>query len=123
MEKNYENWTEADLEDLDAKFDALIEYLGIEFVFERISDGSDIADRSRCYARTKFIQGIQNLATQHTAQPQGVISPAKEPEPEAAEEATEAVPYHYCEQEGCYETEIYKQNLCRKHYLRSKKRG
>lgn len=49
----YEMWTPEDLEDLDAKFDALIEYLGIEFVFERVSDGSDTADSKRCYARKK----------------------------------------------------------------------
>lgn len=50
MEK-YKFWCEEDLEDLDAKFDALAEFLEVEFVFERVNDGSDIADRSRCYAR------------------------------------------------------------------------
>lgn len=48
----YNNWCEEDLEDLDTKFDALTEYLGVEFVFERVSDGSDIADRLRCYVRS-----------------------------------------------------------------------
>lgn len=46
-------WSDEDLRDLDDKFDALAEYLGLEFVFERVSDGSDYADRSRCYARKK----------------------------------------------------------------------
>lgn len=46
-------FSEEDLEDLDAKFDALAEFLGVEFVFERVSDGSDVADASRCYARYK----------------------------------------------------------------------
>lgn len=49
----YNNWCEEDLEDLDAKFDALAEFLEIEFVFERVSDGSEIADTARCYARPK----------------------------------------------------------------------
>ncbi len=47
------NWNEEDLEDLDRKFDALAEFLGVEFVFERVSNGSDAADESRCYARYK----------------------------------------------------------------------
>ncbi len=51
MYLNY--FSEEDLEDLDAKFDALAEFLGIEFVFERVSDGTDVADSSRCYARYK----------------------------------------------------------------------
>lgn len=50
-----ERWTEDDLDDLDAKFDALAEYLEVEFVFERVSDGSDIGDSERCYVRKKAL--------------------------------------------------------------------
>lgn len=46
-------WTCDDLEDLDRKFDALCEYLGVEFVFERISDGSEWADSERVICRKK----------------------------------------------------------------------
>ncbi len=49
----FRGWSEGDLDDLAAKFDALSEHFGIEFVFEKISDGSDIADRTRMYVRTK----------------------------------------------------------------------
>lgn len=48
-----DNWTERDLEELDAKFDALCEHLGIEFVFEKVSDGSENADSERIYIRSK----------------------------------------------------------------------
>lgn len=41
------------LDDLDRKFDALCEFLGVEFVFEKISDGSENADSSRWYCRKK----------------------------------------------------------------------
>lgn len=47
------NWTERDLDELDAKFDALSEYLGVEFVFEKISDGSKLGNKVRIYARRK----------------------------------------------------------------------
>lgn len=50
----YRNWSEQDLEELDAKFDALCEHLGVEFVFEKISNGSDMADRERVYVRERF---------------------------------------------------------------------
>lgn len=46
-------WSAQDLEELDMKFDALCEYLGVEFVFEKISDGSENADEERCYCRKK----------------------------------------------------------------------
>ena len=48
------NWTESDLEQLDSKFDALTEYLGLEFLFERISDGSKKGDRSTFICRKKL---------------------------------------------------------------------
>lgn len=51
---NYNNWSERDLEELDMKFDALCEHLGVEFVFEKISDGSDRADQERIYVRPKM---------------------------------------------------------------------
>jgi hypothetical protein len=50
----YPKWSEEDLEELDAKFDALAEYLDVEFVFEKVSDGSDSADTERVYARKKM---------------------------------------------------------------------
>ncbi len=50
---DYQNWGVRDLEELDAKLDALTEHLGLEFVFEKISDGSDAADRERVYVRSK----------------------------------------------------------------------
>lgn len=46
-------WTEEDLEELDKKFDALCEFLGVEFVFETVSDGSDHGDTERTYCRKK----------------------------------------------------------------------
>jgi len=46
-------WSAEDLEELDSKFDALCEYLGIEFVYEKISDGSEWADSERWYVRKK----------------------------------------------------------------------
>jgi hypothetical protein len=49
----FRGWSEADLDDLDAKFDALVEHFGLEFVFERVSDGSDVADKERLYVRNK----------------------------------------------------------------------
>lgn len=51
---NYNNWSEKDLEELDAKFDALCEHLGVYFVFEKISDGSDRADEERIYVKSKM---------------------------------------------------------------------
>lgn len=59
--KEYTFWSEEDLEDLDDKFDALAEYLGVEFVFERVSDGGDAADRSRCYARAKLKDTVLSI--------------------------------------------------------------
>ena len=46
-------WSIEDLDELDEKFDALSEHLGVEFVFEKVSDGSDSADTERVYARKK----------------------------------------------------------------------
>jgi hypothetical protein len=46
-------WNIQDLEDLDRKFDALCEFLKVEFVFEKISDGSEWADSERWYVREK----------------------------------------------------------------------
>ena len=46
-------WSAADLDDLDRKFDALCEFLQVEFVFEKISDGSEWADTERWYVRKK----------------------------------------------------------------------
>lgn len=46
-------WDDGDLQELDMKFDALSEFLGIEFVFEKVSNGGFAADRTRCYARSK----------------------------------------------------------------------
>jgi hypothetical protein len=48
-----ERWSEDDLDDLDAKFDALVEYLDIEFVFQRISDGSEWGDKESLIVRKK----------------------------------------------------------------------
>ncbi len=53
MTHYFEKWSEEDLEELDQKFDALCEYLGIEFVFEKVSDGSEWADSERVYVRKK----------------------------------------------------------------------
>ena len=53
MTHYFENWSEEDLEDLDRKFDALCEFLNVEFVFERVSDGSEDADRERVYVRSR----------------------------------------------------------------------
>lgn len=46
-------WLPSDLEDLDRKFDALCEYLGVEFVQEKVSDGGLWADREGWYCRKK----------------------------------------------------------------------
>ena len=46
-------WTEEDLEELDQKFDALCRFLNVEFVFEKVSDGSDSADKHRVFCRKK----------------------------------------------------------------------
>lgn len=54
IEKLTSGWSADDLEDLDRKFDALAEYLKVEFVFERISDGSEWADSEHCTARKKI---------------------------------------------------------------------
>lgn len=51
--KLFKCWSAQDLEELDQKFDALCEHLGVEFVFEKISDGSENADTERCYCRKK----------------------------------------------------------------------
>lgn len=37
--------SEADLEELDRKFDALFEYLDVDFIFARRSDGSSLGDK------------------------------------------------------------------------------
>jgi 3-deoxy-D-manno-octulosonic acid (KDO) 8-phosphate synthase len=66
---NYTNWSEQDLEELDAKFDALCEHLGIEFVFEKISDGSDKADRSSITVRPKYGVTENQMATKITKKP------------------------------------------------------
>lgn len=65
---NYTNWREEDLEELDAKFDALCEHLGIEFVFEKISDGSDQADRESITVRPKLAVPA-GMATKITKRP------------------------------------------------------
>lgn len=41
----FPNWTQEDLNQLDAKFDALCELLGIEFEMTYMSDGSIWGDR------------------------------------------------------------------------------
>ena len=53
MEK-YNYWSEEDLEELDEKFDALCEQLGVEFVFTKISDGSERADIKKIEVRPKY---------------------------------------------------------------------
>jgi len=73
---DYENWSEQDLEDLDAKFDALAEHLGVEFIFERISDGSDAADRERVYVRAKPQPPLNAALTQA---PKNVLEPRPDP--------------------------------------------
>lgn len=50
---DYRGWSEQDLEELDQKFDALCEYFGVEFVFTKISDGSDRADIETVTVRKK----------------------------------------------------------------------
>lgn len=63
-----ENWSEKDLEELDAKFDALCEHLGVEFVFTKISDGSDRADIETIEVRPKY-QVPAGVATVLTKRP------------------------------------------------------
>lgn len=46
-------WLPEDLEDLDRKFDALCEHLGVEFVQEKVSDGSEWADREGWICRKR----------------------------------------------------------------------
>lgn len=76
----FNNWPDEDLEDLDRKFDALCEHLNIEFVFERVSDGSEWADRQRVYVRERKKDAPE--------------APKPEPEPEPVREATpEPMPY------------------------------
>ncbi len=41
------------LDEWDRKFDALSEFLKVEFVFEKVSDGSDWADSERWICRKK----------------------------------------------------------------------
>lgn len=48
-------WTLEDMEELDEKFDALCRHLGIEFVFEKVSDGSENGDKERVYVRKKKV--------------------------------------------------------------------
>lgn len=48
-----ERWTEDELDELDAKFDALCEHLNVEFVFERVSNGGKWGDRETLMARKK----------------------------------------------------------------------
>jgi hypothetical protein len=48
------NWNDAELDELDRKFDALCEYLKVEFVDEKISDGSEWGDKESFYARKKI---------------------------------------------------------------------
>lgn len=83
---HYENWPEKDLEDLDTKFDALCEYLNVEFIFERVSDGSDIADRERVYVRSR-VKG--------------------EPQPPESTPAVESVPEIKSEEPKIYEDVDY----------------
>lgn len=64
---DYRNWREEDLEELDQKFDALCEHLGIEFVFEKISDGSENADRESITVRPKYQP--REVATKITKKP------------------------------------------------------
>lgn len=97
--KEYQFWSEEDLEDLDAKFDALAEFMGVEFVFERVSDGSDVADRSRCYARPKQATD-EDLDSCLTALPEvletkPVTTPVPEvkPEPDYGEDRPDSASY------------------------------
>lgn len=78
------NWSEEDLEQLDAKFDALTEHLGLEFVFERVSDGSDVADRERVYVRPKIdvvAQEVKELAETKKEPEPLPMQPTSYPEP------------------------------------------
>lgn len=65
---DYRNFSENDLEELDAKFDALCEHLGVEFVFTKISDGSDRADIEKIEVRPKY-QIPAGTATMLTKRP------------------------------------------------------
>ena len=49
----FTKWSEEDLEELDTKFDALCEYLNVEFVFQKVSDGSKYGDRHSVVVRKK----------------------------------------------------------------------
>jgi hypothetical protein len=49
----FNSWNEQELNILDKKFDALCEYLKVEFVNEVVSDGSDYGDTERFYCRKK----------------------------------------------------------------------
>lgn len=40
-------------DELDRKFDALCEFLNVEFVDETVSDGSEVGDSKRFYCRKK----------------------------------------------------------------------
>lgn len=47
------DWNDEELDLLDEKLDALMEYLGIEFVREEVIDGSVYAREDRCFMRKK----------------------------------------------------------------------
>jgi hypothetical protein len=49
----FNSWNEEELNTLDEKFDALCEFLNVEFVTEKISDGSELGDREKFYCRKK----------------------------------------------------------------------
>lgn len=113
-------WDDKDLCDLDAKFDALAEYLGVEFVFERVSDGSDIADREKCYVRPK--QATEEEIDIALA---GIeVEPTNKPEPVPENLAVEEDP-HGVEPPTCSrilprgtkcEREVYREGRCLRHF-------
>ncbi len=115
-------WHDEDLSDLDAKFDALAEFLEVEFVFERISDGSDIADRSRCFARRKSSTANQWPEEVLKEEPEKDAPIAKEQEPEPAYEAVEnhEVPAE-CSRSYCRESPN-ESGMCDRHERISKKK-
>lgn len=49
----FSSWNDDELDHLDAKLDAMMEYLGVEFVEETVTDGSEFGSEERSFMRKK----------------------------------------------------------------------